>query len=232
MTRSPASTTVLRLAQEPDIRPGESLAEHLARRTQVAAAQAALDASHRGADARRARRRRRLRPRRCSAGSRSAAPTCPSAWLRSPHELGLAAGLLEPRTRPSCPAASRPGSGWPPCCWPSPTSCCSTSRPTTWTTTAWPCSRPACGAARPGSRWSATTGPCWPRSSRQILELDEFTRHRPLFAGGWDAYVAERDRARRRAVDAYAGYETERDKLTEAARQQRQWAALRRAAGR
>src|SRR5580704_10963978 len=45
VNRSPATTTVLRLAQEPDIRPGESLAEHLARRTQVAAAQAELDAS-------------------------------------------------------------------------------------------------------------------------------------------------------------------------------------------
>ena len=30
VTRSPATTTVLRLAQEPDIRPGESLADHLA----------------------------------------------------------------------------------------------------------------------------------------------------------------------------------------------------------
>ncbi|HEY2074965.1 MAG TPA: ATP-binding cassette domain-containing protein, partial [Streptosporangiaceae bacterium] len=37
VTRSPASTTVLRLAQEPDIRAGESLADHLGRRTQVAA---------------------------------------------------------------------------------------------------------------------------------------------------------------------------------------------------
>ena len=45
VTRSPASTTVVRLAQEPDIRPGETLTEHLARRTGVAAAQAALDAS-------------------------------------------------------------------------------------------------------------------------------------------------------------------------------------------
>jgi ATPase subunit of ABC transporter with duplicated ATPase domains len=45
VTRAPATTTVLRLAQEPDIRPGESLAGHLARRTQVAAAQADLDAS-------------------------------------------------------------------------------------------------------------------------------------------------------------------------------------------
>ena len=45
VTRAPASTSVLRLAQEPDIWPGESLADHLARRTQVAAAQTELDAS-------------------------------------------------------------------------------------------------------------------------------------------------------------------------------------------
>ena len=45
VTRAPAATTVLRLAQEPDIRPGESLAAHLARRTQVAGAQATLDRS-------------------------------------------------------------------------------------------------------------------------------------------------------------------------------------------
>ena len=48
VTRSPATTTVLRLAQEPDIRAGESLTEHLARRTQVAEAQANLDASLQG----------------------------------------------------------------------------------------------------------------------------------------------------------------------------------------
>ncbi len=45
-----------------------------------------------------------------------------------------------------------------------------------------------------------------------------------MFAGGWDAYVAERELARRRAVDAYSAYETERDKLAERARQERQWA--------
>jgi ATPase subunit of ABC transporter with duplicated ATPase domains len=58
----------------------------------------------------------------------------------------------------------------------------------------------------------------------QILELDEFTRHASLFSGGWDAYVAERDLARRREVDAYAAYESERSHLTESARQQQQWA--------
>ncbi len=57
-----------------------------------------------------------------------------------------------------------------------------------------------------------------------VVELDEFTRHAAAYAGGWDAYVAERELAKRHAVEAYSAYETERDKLTEAARQQRQWA--------
>src|SRR6266542_2734834 len=45
VTRAPASTSVVLLAQEPDVRPGESLAAHLARRTGVAAAQVDLDAA-------------------------------------------------------------------------------------------------------------------------------------------------------------------------------------------
>src|SRR5580700_5359015 len=45
VVRAPATTTVLRLSQEPDLRPGESLADHLARRTQVGPTQYALDAS-------------------------------------------------------------------------------------------------------------------------------------------------------------------------------------------
>src|SRR5262249_60395186 len=56
----------------------------------------------------------------------------------------------------------------------------------------------------------------------RILELDEFTRGATEFGGGWDAYLAERERARQRAVDAYAGYEQQRDKLAEQARTQRQ----------
>ena len=43
-------------------------------------------------------------------------------------------------------------------------------------------------------------------------------------SGGFDAYTAERELAGRRAADAYSAYETERDKLAESARQQRQWA--------
>ena len=45
VSRSPASTTVGFLPQEPDADPGETLREHLARRTGVAAASTALDAA-------------------------------------------------------------------------------------------------------------------------------------------------------------------------------------------
>jgi ATPase subunit of ABC transporter with duplicated ATPase domains len=43
VTRAPTTTTVVHLRQEPDTTPGESLYEHLARRTGVADAQRALD---------------------------------------------------------------------------------------------------------------------------------------------------------------------------------------------
>ncbi len=83
VTRSPSMATVLRLAQEPDIRPGESLAEHLA---------GALRLRPRRLPSTRRRRRWRAASTalttattwRCGAGWPSAAPTCPSAWLRSP----------------------------------------------------------------------------------------------------------------------------------------------------
>src|SRR5450755_4358381 len=45
VTRTPATTTVVRLAQEPDIQSGETLAELLVRGTAATAAQAALDES-------------------------------------------------------------------------------------------------------------------------------------------------------------------------------------------
>jgi ATPase subunit of ABC transporter with duplicated ATPase domains len=57
-----------------------------------------------------------------------------------------------------------------------------------------------------------------------VLEIDEFTGRVSEFGGGWDAYVAERDAALQRALDARAGYETERSRLVEGARQKREWA--------
>lgn len=93
VTRSPASTTVVRLAQEPDIKPGETLTDHLARRTGVAAAQEALDAStealtrgDRGADDAYSEALERW----LALGSAD----LPERAARVTTELGLPAGLL------------------------------------------------------------------------------------------------------------------------------------------
>jgi ATPase subunit of ABC transporter with duplicated ATPase domains len=57
-----------------------------------------------------------------------------------------------------------------------------------------------------------------------VVEIDEFTGQVSEFGGGWDAYVAEREAARLRALDARAGYETERSRMVEGARHKREWA--------
>jgi ATPase subunit of ABC transporter with duplicated ATPase domains len=57
-----------------------------------------------------------------------------------------------------------------------------------------------------------------------VVEIDEFTGQVSEFGGGWDAYVEEREAARQRALDARVGYETERSRLVEGARQKREWA--------
>jgi ATPase subunit of ABC transporter with duplicated ATPase domains len=219
--RSPAATTVLRLSQEPDIRPGETLAEHLARRTQVAAAQADLDASaealaggERGADDAYDEALRRWLalggadlPERMGAvtaelGLDQALLSREAAQLSGGQQarLGLAAVLLG---QPDILLLDEPTNDLD-----------------------------DAGLAllerhllrlRAGLALVSHDRALLSAVTSQILELDEFSRHASLYAGGWDAYVNERELARRRAVDAYADYEGERDKLTEAARTQRQW---------
>jgi ATPase subunit of ABC transporter with duplicated ATPase domains len=58
----------------------------------------------------------------------------------------------------------------------------------------------------------------------RIVEIDEFSGCLSEFRGGWNSYVAERAATRQRAVEAREGYENERGKLVEAARRQREWA--------
>ena len=86
---SPPDATVGLLPQEPERRPGETVAAFLARRTGVADAQAAMDAAADGAG-----RGRRCRttptPSRSTAGSPSAAPTSTSARARWPPTSGSA----------------------------------------------------------------------------------------------------------------------------------------------
>jgi ATPase subunit of ABC transporter with duplicated ATPase domains len=57
-----------------------------------------------------------------------------------------------------------------------------------------------------------------------VAEIDEFTGQITEYSGGYDAYVAERAAARTRALQARATYETERSRLVDTARQKREWA--------
>ena len=58
----------------------------------------------------------------------------------------------------------------------------------------------------------------------RVVELDEFTRGATAYGGGWAAYLAERAAARSRAEQEYEEYATTRDTLVERARRQKEWA--------
>lgn len=222
VTRSPATTTVLRLAQEPDLRPGESLAAHLARRTQVAAAQAALDAAIGGLTS-------------GAAGADDVYDQALQRWLALggadlPErmaavvtELGLSENLLNRNaTELSGGQQARLGLATVLLAQPDillldePTNDLDDAGLALLETHLIRTKAGLVLVSHDRALLAAVTS--------DICELDEFTRRATMFAGGYDAYVAERELARQRAVDAYTTYETERDKLTQAARRQRQWA--------
>ncbi|MGB6456269.1 MAG: ABC-F family ATP-binding cassette domain-containing protein [Streptosporangiaceae bacterium] len=222
VTTAPATTTVLRLAQELDVRPGESLAGYLARRTQVAGAQADLDASAEALA-------------RGTAGADDVYDAALQRWLalggadlpdrmaEVTARLGLADSLLD-RTAAELSGGQRARLGLATVLLGQP-DILLLDEPTNDLDDA--------GLALLEEQLRRTSAGVVLVShdrallaavASQILELDEFTRHASMFAGGWDAYVAEREVARRSAVEAYSAYEGERDRLTETARRQRQWA--------
>lgn len=222
VTRSPASTTVLRLAQEPDIRPNESLADHLARRTQVAAAQADLDASLAALT-------------RGDAGVDDAYDLALQRWLglggadlpermaQVTASLGLADSVLG-RNAAELSGGQKARLGLAAVLLAQP-DILLLDEPTNDLDDAGLALLEAhLKRSKAGLALVSHDRALLAAVTSQILELDEFTRHGALFSGGWDSYVAERELARRRAAEAYASYETERDKLTDTARQQRQWA--------
>jgi ATPase subunit of ABC transporter with duplicated ATPase domains len=57
----------------------------------------------------------------------------------------------------------------------------------------------------------------------RVLELDEHSRGATEFGGGWTGYLDARSTARRHAEEDFAAYRSERERLTERARAQRQW---------
>ncbi|MBA3249415.1 MAG: ABC-F family ATP-binding cassette domain-containing protein [Geodermatophilaceae bacterium] len=62
------------------------------------------------------------------------------------------------------------------------------------------------------------------RTVTDVLEIDEFSRVATAYAGGWQAYLDERAAARARAEQAYADYAATRSDVVERARRQREWA--------
>ena len=58
----------------------------------------------------------------------------------------------------------------------------------------------------------------------RVLELDEHTRRGTEYGGGWSGYLDARATARRHAEEGYATFRTERARLVDRARTQRQWA--------
>ena len=61
------------------------------------------------------------------------------------------------------------------------------------------------------------------RTITSVLELDEHRHTAVEYAGGWQAYLDERATARRHAEEEYATYSAQRGELVERARRQRQW---------
>ncbi|MBV8160706.1 MAG: ABC-F family ATP-binding cassette domain-containing protein [Acidimicrobiia bacterium] len=59
----------------------------------------------------------------------------------------------------------------------------------------------------------------------RVVELDGHDHTAREFAGGWDAYLEERERARGHGYEDYERYRGERARLQERSRRQRQWAA-------
>ncbi|MEY2446824.1 MAG: hypothetical protein QOH79_300 [Acidimicrobiaceae bacterium] len=62
------------------------------------------------------------------------------------------------------------------------------------------------------------------RTITSVLELDPQSHQARVFAGGWLAYLDERETARRHAEEAFAVFQSKRGTLEERARSQRQWA--------
>ncbi len=222
VSRSPATTTVLRLAQEPDIVPGESLASHLARRTQVAAAQSDLDASLSALT-------------RGEAGADDTYDLALQRWLalgaadlpermaQVTAELGLGDNLLDTNVA-ELSGGQKARLGLAAVLLAQPEILLLDEPTNDLDDAGLGLLEGHLRRSKAGLAMVSHDRALLAAVANQIYELDEFTRHGSMFAGGWDAYVAERELARRRAVDAYGVYEADRDKLTEQARQERQWA--------
>src|SRR5215468_10996333 len=193
VSRRPATATVGHVPQEPDVRPGETLAGHLARRTGVAAAAAELDRATAALAA--------GRP-----DAETAYPAALERWLALggadfteradavAGRLGLAVDILErgagqlsggqaARLRLAAVLLIRAG----------------------------------------GLVVVSHDREFCARVARQVVEIDELSHQVAEYAGGWAGYLAERAAARAGAEREYAHYSERRDALVERARRMKEW---------
>jgi ATPase subunit of ABC transporter with duplicated ATPase domains len=62
------------------------------------------------------------------------------------------------------------------------------------------------------------------RTITHVVEIDEFSHQATRYAGGWDVYLHERDLARQHARAAYEEYDAKRSSLAGRAQREREWA--------
>jgi ATPase subunit of ABC transporter with duplicated ATPase domains len=225
VVRHPATVSVVHVPQEPGVRAGETLADYLARRTGVAAAQAALDrataalaAGERGADDRYpaaleawlALGGADLAERAGTVAARLALPAALSGIL----DRGAAAlsGGQAARLRLAAVLLVR-------------ADVLLLDEPTNDLDADGLAALEDLVAGYPGGLVVVSHDREFlARTVTRVFELDEFSRGGTAYGGGWAAYLAERAAARARAEQDYEEYAATRDALVERARRQREWA--------
>jgi ATPase subunit of ABC transporter with duplicated ATPase domains len=222
VARHPATASVVHVPQEPGVRPGETLGGYLARRTGVAAAQAALDrataalaAGERGADDRYAAALEAW----LALGGADLEERAEAVADRLPLPADLLArgaaalsGGQSARLRLAAVLLVR-------------ADVLLLDEPTNDLDSDGLTALEDLVTGYPGGLVVVSHDREFlARTITRVVELDEFSRGATAYGGGWAAYLAERAAARTRAQQDYEEYATTRETLTERARRQKEWA--------
>ncbi|MCP9985694.1 ATP-binding cassette domain-containing protein [Streptomyces sudanensis] len=217
---SPRTATVGHLPQEPERRPGETVADFLARRTGVAGAQAAMDAATQGlVDG--------------TPGADDAYAAALERWLalggadlddraeETAAALGLTVGLGRPMTALSGGQAARAGlaslllSRYDVFLLDEPTNDLDLDGLERL--------EEFVRSLRAGTVVISHDREFLARTVTRVLELDLAQQRTALYGGGYDAYLEERETARRHAREDYEEYADRKAALESRARTQRSW---------
>ncbi|MBF6508081.1 ABC-F family ATP-binding cassette domain-containing protein [Nocardia farcinica] len=217
---SPATATVGYLPQEPDRRPGETVSRFLARRTGVAAAQRAMDDAMEALAG-------------GAAGADDAYAECLERWLSLggadleeraegvADQLGLSVELDQPMTSLSGGQAARAGlaslllSRYDVFLLDEPTNDLDLE--------GLELLEGFVRGLRAGTVVVSHDREFLARTVNKVLELDLAQQQINLYGGGYDAYLEEREVARRHAREAYEEYADKKSALEARARMQRAW---------